>query len=164
MKWESSVIDLGIWDTNPKVQPCVKSPLWTPSLLASFPISCSCYPNHGWTWSSHELLQCTRTSPALFLPINHLVFLQRSPVNLTQTTDLFLPGLTNWRWRCTSKRLEVLLIRPNKKRSLRRLTRPTVFWSADRTLFSTSLPILFGAAPCVASCVVDHDREREVDE
>ena len=26
-------------------------------------------------------------------------------------------------------------IRPNKKRSLLRLTRPTVFWSADRTLF-----------------------------
>ena len=55
-------------------------------------------------------------------------------------------------------------VRPNKKRSLLRLTRPNVFWSADRTLFSNSLPILFGVAPCVASCVVDHDREREVDE
>ena len=54
-------------------------------------------------------------------------------------------------------------IRPNKKRSLLRLTRRIVFWSADRTLFPTSRPILFGAAPCVASCVVDRDRKREVE-
>ena len=51
-------------------------------------------------------------------------------------------------------------LRPNKERSLLRLTRPTVFWSADRTLFPTSHPILFAAAPCMASCVVDRDRER----
>ena len=44
-------------------------------------------------------------------------------------------------------------IRPSKKRSLLQLTRPNVFWSADR--------VLFGAAPCVASCAVDRDRERE---
>ena len=31
--------------------------------------------------------------------------------------------------------IENYLFRPNKKRSLLRLTRPTVFWSADRTLF-----------------------------
>ena len=31
------------------------------------------------------------------------------------------------------------------------------------TLFSTSRPIVFGAAPCVASCIVDRNREREVD-
>ena len=45
------------------------------------------------------------------------------------------------------------------KRSLLRLTRPTVFESAKENFFSTSRPILFSAAPCVASCTIDHDRE-----
>ena len=49
-----------------------------------------------------------------------------------------------------------------KKRSLLRLTRPC-FEAPTGHFFSTSRPILFGAAPCVASCVVDRDREREVD-
>ena len=34
-----------------------------------------------------------------------------------------------------SRRCQKFLARPNKKRSLLRLTRPTVCWSADRTLF-----------------------------
>ena len=79
-------------------------------------------------------------------------------MNNLSLSRLFLWKLERWTFP------ESFGIGPNKKRSLLRLTRPTAFWSADRTLFSTSLPILFGAAPCVASCVVDHDREREVDE
>ena len=34
-----------------------------------------------------------------------------------------------------ASKVEHMHIRPNKKRSLLRLTWPTVFWSADRTLF-----------------------------
>ena len=32
----------------------------------------------------------------------------KSPANLTQITDLLLPEMINWWWRCTSKRLQVL--------------------------------------------------------
>ena len=44
-------------------------------------------------------------------------------------------------------------------------TNPTDRVSKRRpdTFFSTSRLILFGATPCVASCVVDRDLEREVD-
>ena len=51
-----------------------------------------------------------------------------------------------------------------KQKKVSASTNPTdrVLKRRPDTFFSTSRPILFGAAPCVASCVVDHDREREV--
>ena len=69
-------------------------------------------------------------------------------------TDFPLDSISSWSWKKKSIARQktsgvghaVLLVdlsskqkvvtRPNKKRSLLWLTRPTVFWSADRTLFS----------------------------
>ena len=52
-----------------------------------------------------------------------------------------------------------------KQKKVSASTNPTdrVLKRQPETFFSTLCPILFGVAPCVASCVVDRDREREVD-
>ena len=74
---------------------------WLPSLN-----SCSCNPK-----SPESELTPTPAIHSHQPSTNHshyqpFSFPIRSPANLTQTTDLSWP--TNWRWCCTSKRLDVL--------------------------------------------------------
>ena len=92
-------------NSNPEVQPCVKSPPWNPRYWLPSLNSCSCNPKSPEseltpTPAIHSHQPSTNLSH--YQPFSFPI---RSPANLTQTTDLSWP--TNWRWRCTSKRLDV---------------------------------------------------------